>query len=233
MKRFIPITTACAMLFSMAAANCADQDIRGMFVEQEHNQTAKKNTGVCYWLELKRKDQSTSQRCTNKTVFHAGDKIRIHMKPNVDGYAYIVMLEGSKGDKSVLFPSEDLGSNKVKAGSYITLPVAGKNDSAAWLKFDKNPGTEMLRMIVSRNKINPDEQLHDGSVVIADSESSSDKIPDGTLVSITVSKGNNLKSGLRNLVIDHDAKPQNEGETTVVGKANESLAVDIALKHSR
>jgi len=217
------------MLFSTMAAYCEDNSIRGMFVEQEHNQAAKKNTGVCYWLELKRKNEAP-RHCSNKTEFHSGDKLRIHMKPNVDGYAYIVMLAGSKGEKELLFPSADLGDNKVKAGTYITLPVPSKDDNAAWLKFDEHPGTELLRMIVSRKKIDPEAQSHDGSVVIAAADSS-DQVPDGTLVSITVSKGSTLKSGLRNLVIDHDPKPQSEGETTVVGSADKVLAVDIALNH--
>ncbi len=227
MKRFSPITIACALFLSIIAGHCADTSIRGMYVEQEKDQSASKNTGACYWLEVKRKDEEP-QRCTNKTAFYQGDKLRIHLKANVDGYAYIV-LKGSDGDKDVLFPAKDLGSNKVKAGEWMVLP-ASKEDDQAWLKFDETPGIENLRMIVSREKIDPEQKLDDDSVVISDKDSK-DKVPEGTVVSITISKGTNIKSGLRNLVIDHDAKPESEGETTVVGKADKPLAIDISLKH--
>jgi hypothetical protein len=225
MKRLIPFTAACAFLVSVGVGYCAD--IRGMFVEQEHNQSVHKNTGVCYWLELKRDGEK--KRCTNKTEFKSGDKIRIHVKPNVDGYAYILMLQGSKGDKDVLFPSEDLSDNKIHAGDWISLPKAKEGDEA-WLKFDNHPGTEVLRMIVSRNKIDAEEQLHGGSVVLA-SKDGADKVPDGTLVSIVVSKGAKVSSGTRNLVVESDAKPEKESETTVVGTGDKLLAVDITLNH--
>ena len=229
MKRWFPQTVASLFLVSATAGICADSNVRGMYVEQEKNPTAQKNTGICYWLELDRDGEK--KRCTNKTTFHNGDKLRIHVKPNVDGFAYILMLQGSKGDKSVLFPSEELGDNKIKAGKWIALPV-GADDGNAWLKFDKHPGIEVVRMIVSRKKIDAADQLHGGSVVIA-SNSSGDKVPDGTLVSITVSKGSKIASNSRNLSVVQDAKPQEEGETTVVGDAGKLLAVDITLDHSK
>jgi hypothetical protein len=229
MKRLVPFAVASLVLASGTVGICAESNARGMYVEQEKNPSAQKNTGVCYWLELNRNGET--RHCTNKTAFHSGDKIRIHVKPNIDGYAYILMLQGSKGDKSVLFPAEELGDNKIKAGQWIALPV-GADDAKAWMKFDKHPGTEVVRMIVSRKKIDPASQLHGGSVVIA-SNSSDDKVPDGTLVSITVSKGSKVTSGSRNLSVVSDAKPADEGQTTVVGDAGKMLAVDITLDHTK
>ncbi|HEY9680273.1 MAG TPA: DUF4384 domain-containing protein [Oculatellaceae cyanobacterium] len=229
MKRFVPFTVASSFLIVATAGIAADKDVRGMYVEQEKNQTVQKNTGICYWLELDRDGEK--KHCSNKTSFHNGDKLRIHVKPNVDGYAYILMLQGSKGDKSVLFPQEELGDNKIKAGQWIALPVGADNGNA-WLKFDKHPGIEVVRMIVSRKKIDPAAQLHGGSVVIA-SNASDDKVPDGTLVTISVSKDSKLASNSRNLSVVQDAKPKEEGETTVVGDANKPLAVDITLDHSK
>ncbi len=232
MKRMIPISTACAMLFSIATAHGAGPVLHGRLVEEEYNSPGEKNTGLKYWLELKRKNEP-AQRCSNKTEFNTGDKIRIHVKSNVDGYAYIMMLQGSNGEKEVLFPAEDLGDNKVKAGSYITLPVPSNQDIAAWLKFDEHPGTELIRMIISRKKIDPKKQmqLQASGVVLGDKESWSDEVHAGTVVSIKAPKGSEIKSELRNLVIDHDTLPHNEGETTVVAEGCEILAVDIALTH--
>lgn len=197
-----------------------------MFVEQEKKPTVAKNTGVCYWLELKRNNKIT--RVTNKTDFQSGDKLRIHVKPNVNGFAYVLMMQGSQGDKDILFPDKESGSNQVKAGTWMTLPAGKETDD--WLKFDDEPGTELLRMIVSRTKIDPKEYLNESAVVLA--EDNKDEVPEGTMVSITVSKNATLKaSGLRNLVVEKETKPQTEGETTVVGAANKPLAVDIALNH--
>jgi hypothetical protein len=229
MKRLVPYAVASLMLAFGSTGICADGSARGLYVEQERNPTTQKNTGVCYWLELSRGGQT--KRCSNKTAFHSGDKIRIHVKPNIDGFAYILMLQGSKGDKSVLFPAAELGDNKIKAGKWIAIPV-GADDGTAWMKFDKHPGTEVVRMIVSRKKIDPAAQLHGGSVVIA-SNSSEDKVPDGTLVSIIVPKGSKISTGSRNLSVVQDAKPAEEGETTVVGDAGKMLAVDITLDHTK
>jgi hypothetical protein len=228
MKRLIPATFACMMLFSNASAK-ADESVRGMYVEQEHNQTVAKNTGLCYYLELKRGDNPV-KRCTNKTAFRNGDKIRIKLKSNVDGYAYIVQLQGSEGDKSVLFPGEDLGSNKIHAGTWMTLPK-GSEGNDAWMKFDKHPGTEVIRMLVSRKKIDMDTDSGSSSVVIASGDGE-DKVPEGTLVAIVVPKGSKISSNSRNLTVEQDAAPEKVGETTVVGKANKTLAVDMALNHT-
>jgi Domain of unknown function (DUF4384) len=230
MKRFIPATFALAsMMLSSGGAAFADGNARGMYVEQEHNQSVAKNTGLCYYLELKRGDNPV-KRCTNKTAFRSGDKIRIQLKSNVEGYAYIVQLQGSNGEKSVLFPSEDLGSNKIKPGSWMAIPK-GSDGNDAWMKFDKHPGTEVIRMLVSRKKIDVDSDAGSSSVVIA-SNGGEDKVPDGTLVAIVVPKGSSVSSSSRNLTVEQDAAPEKQGETTVVGKADKVLAVDMALNHA-
>lgn len=82
--------------------------------------------------------------------------MRIHVKPNADSYAYIVMMQGSKGDKAVLYPTADKEDNKIKANKEVVLPSADK-----YMKFDNTPGLETLRVIVSRGKIDPEKQLQD------------------------------------------------------------------------
>lgn len=226
MKRFIPVAVGCVMLLSTSSAR-SDNNVRGMYVEQEKNPTVAKNTGLQYYLELKRGDDPI-RRCTNKTTFHNGDKIRIKLRSNVDAYAYIVQLQGSEGDKAVLFPGEDLGSNKIKAGNWMSIP-RGAEGNAAWMKFDKHPGTEVIRMMVSRKKIDPDAS--GGSKVVISSGDGEDSVPDGTLVSITVSKGAKVSSGTRNLTVEQDAPPE-KNETTVVGKPDKVLAIDMALNHT-
>jgi hypothetical protein len=86
-------------------------------------------------------------------------------------------------------------------------------------------------MLISRKKIDVDTDSGSSSVVIA-SSGGEDKVPDGTLVAIVVPKGSTVSSSSRNLTVEQDAAPEKQGETTVVGKADKVLAVDMALHHT-
>src|ERR1700722_7410729 len=73
------------------------------------------NTGIQYWIELTTDGQS--MRANNKTAFHSGDQVRFHVKPNIDGYAYVVMKNGSQGQQEVLFPdAQNAGQNRINRG---------------------------------------------------------------------------------------------------------------------
>jgi alpha-beta hydrolase superfamily lysophospholipase len=113
-----------------------------------------------YWIELHRKDKTF--RCNNKTDFVSGDAIRFHFVPHTDGYAYILMTAGTKGDRAILFPSTTGGlDNFLKAGSDYILP------SAAWLWFDENPGTERVSLVFSKQPIDAQAYLNRASSLIA------------------------------------------------------------------
>lgn len=124
-----------------------DQDIpKGLFFEQLSKPKEQINTGLLYWIELIRNGQKV--KVSNKHQFISGDRIRFHVKPNIDGYAYILLSSGSRGEQSVLFPAEGAGdNNRVQAGKDYELPADG------YLKFDNNPGTEKVTLLLSRAKI--------------------------------------------------------------------------------
>jgi hypothetical protein len=207
---------------------------RNLYVEQLKKPDSKMNTGIVYWLELNRDGKKT--HVTNKTAFQEGDQLRIHVKPNIDCYSYVLEIAGSsKGDKQVLFPSEDLPDNKLKAGKEVILPVA-KGGDEAWLKFDDHPGTEVVRIVVSRKKLDPAKELPGGessTVTIASSRDidGADSIPDGSIATIVTS--DDSTKGSKNLtVVTKSKKSDDEGKTTVVSKSGEkSLRVDIAMDH--
>lgn len=151
-----------ALSLMMAAGVCraafADEDgepkegAKGLFFQQLERPTQKLNTGLSYWIELKR--GKSVQRVTNKTQFKTGDSIRFHVRSNIDGFAYILLSCGSRQEKSVLFPDERIGEkNHIEAGKEYTLPSDG------YLTFDENPGTERLTLLLSRNEMNAEAYL--------------------------------------------------------------------------
>jgi hypothetical protein len=207
---------------------------RGLFFEQIKKPEAKLNTGVIYWVELDRAGQKS--HVTNKTTFVEGDKIRFHFKPNIDGYAYILIAEGSNGEKTTLFPSGELSDNKVKCGEEIVLPFA-KGTDQAWLKFDDTPGTETVRIIVSRTPIDVKDEGKESKKVepdlkVSSSSTHADKIPDGTFISMDEPSGST--EGSRGLIRDVRHAPAEIGEIAVVNAdPKKELSIDIALEHKK
>ncbi len=119
---------------------------KGLFFQQLEKPTESLNTGLRYWIEMKR--NGVTQRVSNKTQFKSGDSIRFHVRANIDGYAYILLSNGSRGEHEVLFPDEKAGEkNRVGAGRDYVLPQDGS------LTFDENPGLEKLTLLLSRTPI--------------------------------------------------------------------------------
>lgn len=227
MKHLISLSLLTTLCLT-AAPSFSKESARGLYVEQLSKPTAKINSGVQYWMELQRNGRKS--KVSNRTAFYDGDKLRIHVKPNFNGFAYVLMLQGSNGEKSVLFPAAGLGGNRLVAGRELVLPVA-KPGKDAWIKFDENPGTEVVRVLLSRAKINPDNELDKASIVIAGADSSDDNIPDDTSVCVVASRKMKIRAGTRNLVVETDEAPQEQGHTYVVSKSGKPLSIDIALDH--
>ncbi len=131
---------------------CLEKGAKGLFFEQMESQEKSLNTGVQYYIELER--GGVNRRTTNKEKFQNGDRIRFHLKSNIDGYAYILLSSGSRGEQSVLFPDPQSGdNNQVKHGKDYTLPETG------FLTFDENPGTEKVTLVLSRTPIDAQAYL--------------------------------------------------------------------------
>ncbi len=157
-KRTIAVLTAALMPLALASVATAQdgeklEGAKGLFFEQLQKPTEKINTGVQYWIELKRDNQVL--KVSNKHNFAANDHIRFHVKANIDGYAYILLKSGSRGEQSVLFPDpKSAEDNQVARGQDYVLPSDG------WLTFDENPGTEQVTLLLSRTPIDATAYLN-------------------------------------------------------------------------
>jgi hypothetical protein len=89
-------------------------------------------------------------------VFHKGDRVRVLLETNTDGYLYI-FNQTNDGPVMMIYPSEELD----EAGNYIKSHVPWEIPSGAadqerlrWLVFDENPGTERLFFVLTREPLN-------------------------------------------------------------------------------
>jgi hypothetical protein len=165
-----------------ALADDADDGAKGLFFTQLDKPAQQLNTGIQYWIELSR--NGNISKVNNKTVFHSGDKIRFHVKPNIDGFAYILLRSGSRGEQQILFPDPQRNEeNRMEHGKDYVLP----NDGA--LKFDQNPGIEKLTLLLARSPIDtaaylsPTSGGSSGPLVATIASGSKDLIPTEVVVS--------------------------------------------------
>lgn len=120
---------------------------RQLFLIQLRDPNKEVNAGLTYCLELFRKGKS--QLVDQNFAFQNGDQVRIHVKTNFDGYAYIILATGTSGKRAVLFPTGSEPNNIVHGREYI-LPTNGA------LRFDDKPGKEALQVVASRDPLNLD-----------------------------------------------------------------------------
>jgi hypothetical protein len=237
---FVRLTLFAAYIISAPTQIASAEETasaRGLFFEQMKKPEAKLNTGVIYWVELDRAGQKS--HVNNKTEFVEGDKIRFHFKPNIDGYAYIQVAEGATGEKATLFPSAELSDNKVKCGEEIVLPFA-KGTDQAWLRFDDHPGTETVRIVVSRTPIDLNSKGGgkgtrevESDLKLSSSTTHADKIPNGTFVSMDEPTSGSI-AGSRGLSLEVRHAPEEAGQIAVVNAdPKKELAIDISLEHKK
>lgn len=79
--------------------------------------------------------------------FRAGDQIKIQLESNFDGFIYVVNIQPS-GKRCLMFPYVGVSDNAVTSGEQYQIPP-GKDA----LQFDEEKGTEVLQVIMSRDRI--------------------------------------------------------------------------------
>ncbi|HEX8708894.1 MAG TPA: DUF4384 domain-containing protein [Pyrinomonadaceae bacterium] len=86
--------------------------------------------------------------------FHSGDRIRISLETNTDGYLYIFHTENN-GEPEMLYPDArlDKGENFVEAHVPYEIPWNGETEDRRWLVFDNKPATERLYIVVARQPL--------------------------------------------------------------------------------
>lgn len=88
-------------------------------------------------------------------VFRKGDRVRVLLETNADGYLYIFNTTND-GPVIMIYPDADLD----EAGNYIKAHIPWEIPSSAadqerfrWLVFDENPGTERLFFVFTREPL--------------------------------------------------------------------------------
>jgi hypothetical protein len=171
------------------------------------------------------------------TVFHSGDRIRVAVQSNGEGYLYIVM-KGASGTWKVLFPSAEVadGSNRVAAGRQTLIPPPPDR-----FAFDEQAGEERLFIVLSRQPEPSLEKL----IYSLGSASPAANEPPKQLLSATLSPVDDALVGrLRNQVYARDlifekvddATPGDKKEKAVyvvnpTGSPESRLVADVTLKH--
>ncbi|HSR66859.1 MAG TPA: DUF4384 domain-containing protein [Acidobacteriota bacterium] len=175
---------------------------------------------------LKYKIKRCTGECTVEDVdqshiFYTGDKIRLEIEANIDGYLYIIN-KGSTGRTKTLFPEPSLngGTNLIQRGVSYSIPSEG------WITFTKRPGREQVIIIVSRTPLQslPEQASEAASTVSA----------------LQVVDELNRKVKARDLVIVRERGPRRQGappgvqSTLVVNKSaeeNQLAYTEIVLQH--
>jgi len=87
--------------------------------------------------------------------FHNGDRIRISLEPNVDGYVYVFHTEND-GPPEMIYPDARLegGENWIEAHVPVDIPSTIEADERLrWFQFYGNAGTEKLYVVVTRDPL--------------------------------------------------------------------------------
>ena len=100
--------------------------------------------GTKITIELMRKGKLSFVQPTY--AFRSGDKIRLRMKTNFEGYVAVLNL-GSSGKVNLLYPVEER-DNYVKPTADYQIPQGD-----GWIVFDDTAGTEIVSVIMSEDKL--------------------------------------------------------------------------------
>jgi len=192
--------------------------------------------GLRYTILKRTGDQQAE--VNSDTVFHAGDRIRLAVEANDDGYLYVVN-RGSSGTWKVLFPSPEIknGDNRIQRLANYDIP------SGYTFTFDEQGGEEKLFVVLSRQ---PEPDLEKliyslGQGTISQPDEKTVEKPKMILASAAFT--DDMIGKLRNVyardlivekVDDGDAGPRHEKAVYAVnpnGSADSRVVADITLKH--
>jgi Domain of unknown function (DUF4384) len=94
---------------------------------------------------LKQKSDGTFEEISPDAVFHAGDRIRLSVMSNQEGYLYIIE-HGTSGKWRPLYPPPGGTESKLAPGTEYLIP-GGKDE---FFQFSGDPGDEKLFVMLTR-----------------------------------------------------------------------------------
>jgi hypothetical protein len=108
--------------------------------------------GLGYTLYM-RDDNGNAMRVDPSREFRAGDRIRLSLETNTDGYLYIFHTENN-GEPQMLYPDVRLekGANRIDAHVPYEIPW-NEPGVENWFKFDANPANERLYVVITRQPL--------------------------------------------------------------------------------
>jgi hypothetical protein len=168
-------------------------------------------------------------------VFHAGDRIRLAVETNDDGYLYVVN-RGSSGTWKVLFPSAEIkdGDNRIQKHVRFEIP-AGYT-----FTFDEQPGEEKLFIVLSRQ---PEPDLESLIYSLGQKGSTPTEVQKPKMLLASAAFSDDMIGRLRNAyardlivekVDDEQAGPKKEKAVYAVnpsGAVDSRVVADITLRH--
>ena len=88
-------------------------------------------------------------------VFRSGDRVRLRVEGNQEGYLYVI-TRGSSGTWKPLFPNAEIagGKNRIQSRQPLDLPPRGHA-----FTFDQQPGDEQLFVVYSQQPVGDLDQL--------------------------------------------------------------------------
>jgi Domain of unknown function (DUF4384) len=170
--------------------------------------------------------------------FKAGDQIKIQFRSNFEGYIYIVNIEPN-GKRRLLFPYPEATDNSVSPDERYDFPPG-----TAAIEFDKEKGTEVLQVIMARERV----PYLDGALTEPDqylSESASSAVAElqgGISKKVTSvvppTEGSKVRS--RDIILAPGRDNDNKGSVVAIPdnggggklKAGEIAPFEIRLKHT-
>ncbi|MDT4955157.1 MAG: hypothetical protein QOJ02_3295 [Acidobacteriota bacterium] len=108
--------------------------------------------GLGYTL-YKRDSMGNAVRVDPTQEFYAGDRIRLSLETNTDGYLYIFHTENN-GEPEMLYPDARLGKGNNKIEAHVPYEIPWNEPGVEnWFKFDANPANERLYVVVTRQPL--------------------------------------------------------------------------------
>jgi len=155
--------------------------------------------GIHYWMEME-----GAGKVTDDYVFHTGDRIKLHVRSNVDGYLTLWAYDPS-GESQLIFPAPDQSrNNQVKAYSEYALPGV--------IEFKPPAEDERLLIFFSQS---PDDAPQ----------------PEAKRLTAQYLRQAAESDGGKALVFEVEKKDREKAGTYIVNRQGGAIAKEIRLKH--
>ena len=186
--------------------------------------------GLRYTI-LKKQGNEQAEADADAT-FHAGDRIRLAVEANDDGYLYVVN-RGSSGTWKLLFPAPEIkdGDNRVQKRVRYEIP------SGYTFTFDEQAGEEKLFIVLSRQ---PEPDLE--GLIYSLGQGGKPAAEKPKVLMASAAFGDDVIGRLRNTYardlivekVDDEQTPKKEKAVYAVnptGSADSRVVADVTLKH--